>query len=359
MNTLVEHILAAMISIISPGMSNYSQVPMVRCAAECQATPRCENKHDFRCRPPQLSMSLYRQRQRELVAQGVSPEDAIMDALELSYARPETYEEGLARYYVLVTNLVAVARRNSYSACLSDNVCNSKSGVEGEDSLSACYLQCRRTAKWTRPYDQLAWAMFTTSSLESGWRSDVQAGTGMRGRGDCEWEKDGKRVKAWTDGAQPIISTCNSFGLNQAWFGNPPIEKHHYFGKVTYLDVMGLDSPSTRNSFNLAARHLISAYLICKGVEHDWAWSMFSMYGSGHSCKADRSKSRAGRYHKYSYGPNRRALAAKHHTVLATPEAQALITYLGSSTKLLWMPAETYVPKPKVVDLQPMEIAAK
>lgn len=371
MNTLVEYLLAAMMTIISPGMSNYSQVPVERCGTECQVTPLCENTHDFRCKPPRFNKALYLQRQGELVAQGMDPADAPTEALEFAYSRPETYEEGLARYYIIASAIVEAAQMNSYGYCLAENECKSKPAVapdeSEEETLQECFLDCSRKKLWQKPTAQLAWALFSVSTFESGWRSDVQSGTGWAGRGDCAWEKpvkleDGtevqRRVKPWTEGGHPVVSTCRSFGLTQVMFGNPPRELSSYNQKMTYDMVLGLDKASSIRSLDLAARYLYMGWRTCNNSEDNWAWSMFSMYGSGSSCRVESSKSRSSRFWKYSYKPNLKKLKPRHLEALATPEVQALITHLeDATTPVLWMPSVKYVPKPKEIQ-EVIEIAS-
>lgn len=341
MNQLVEYILAAMIATIPPGQSSFSQVPIEVCDGTCQITPRCENEHDFRCKPPSLNMSLYLQKQDELVSSGMSPEDAIIAAYDHSFTRPETYEEGLARYYVISEALVASSRKNSYSACVADNECLK---IPEEDGLKKCHLQCSSKAKWQGKPEHLAWAMFTVSGFESGWRSDVQAGVGWAGRGDCDWEKNGVKVKSWTRGGRPVPGTCRSYGLNQAWFGSPARELSSYYETLKYDDVLGLDYNSASKSFDLAATQLFRAYHACRGAEQDWAWTMFSLYGSGAGCRIPKAKKRSLRFWQFSRQPP--VLLEKHKEALETEEVQELISFLKSENKILWLPSD---PAPVII----------
>lgn len=335
MQQLVGQLLAAMISIIPPGQSSFSQVPLEFCDAECQATPRCENEHDFRCKPPTLDKGLYLQAQDDLLAQGVPKEQALAEAYTASFTRPETYEEGLARYFVIATAITEAAKKNSYGACLAERQCKEK--VDRE--LQACYASCSRTARWQRSTKQLAWALLTVSSFESGWRSDVQAGVGSHGRGDCRWEKDNKPTKAWTEGGRPLLNTCNSYGLNQAWFGNPARALETAFALVEYSDVLGLDYAATVTSFNLAATHLLRAHGLCKGSAGDWAWSMFSLYGSGASCEVPSAKKRSARFWQLLTHPPE--MLQKHKDALASAHVQNLIAFLMyADSPILWMPEE-------------------
>jgi hypothetical protein len=347
---LAEFILAAMMTITAPGMSNYSQVPVIHCDEQCQKTPLCENEHSFRCKPPAFNKSLYLMRQAQLRAEGMSAEEAIEAALPLAYSRPETYEEGLARYHVIATQIVDVARENSYGYCLAENQCMKQdTSHTGEGSLQDCHKKCYASRKWDKSTEYLAWSLFSVSTFESGWRSDVQSGTGWAGRGDCHWETDveledgtivQRKVKAWTDGARPIISTCNSFGLTQVWFGRTQKKMHSYSRTYTYDQVLGLDAASTRGSLDLATRYLVMGARLCRGVEHDWAWAMFSMYGSGKGCKVETSKKRSSRFWKWAYKPNQKKLDEKHKLALASESVKKLIAHLeGSTTPVLWMPA--------------------
>jgi hypothetical protein len=340
-NLLVKHILAAMMTITAPGMSTYSQTPVKHCDIECQSTPLCENEHDFRCKPPTLNKSLYLQKQEELVAEGIAPAEAVTRALPMAYSRPETYEEGLARYYVIASSIVDVAQKNSYQYCLAENECQKAATTHtGEGSLQACYKGCYESHRWDRTTEQLAWALFTVSTFESGWRADVHSGTGWAGRGDCSWEKDGVKVPAWTEGGKPIISTCNSFGLTQIWFGNPPRVMSSYSRQYTYDQVLGLDAASTRGSLDVAVTVLSRADRLCRGVKHDWAWAMFSLYGSGGGCKVEGAKLRSSRFWKWAYTKNHVDLAPHHEEALLSPHVQSLISYLMQApAPVLWMPA--------------------
>jgi hypothetical protein len=349
-NTLVEYILAAMMTITAPGMSNYSQTPVKYCDAECAATPLCENEHDFRCKPPVFNKSLYVHRQSQLRAEGMGAEEAIEEAIPLSYTRPESYEEGLARYYIIADQIVKAAQDNSYGYCLAENECKLRpTDHTGEGSYQECYKHCYDKRIWKKSTEQLVWSLFTVSTFESGWRADVQAGTGWAGRGDCEWSttvelEDGtevqRKVRAWTDGAAPVVSTCRSFGLTQVMFGNPPRTMSAWNTQYTYDQVMGLDAGSTYASLNLAARYLSMGERGCRGVDHDWAWAMFSMYGSGAGCKITSAKRRSSRFWKWAHKPNQKKLAEEHLEALGSSEVQRLITHLSAAERpVLWLPA--------------------
>ena len=352
MNILVENILAAMIAVIPPGMSTYSQVPVSYCDVECQSTPRCDNPTSFKCKAPELNKELLALKYLEFESEGLTEEETTAKATPYAFSRPETYEEGLARYYVIAESVVASARRNSYGACIADNQCKDQPDTEGEGSLVACYKQCESTAIWKRSYKDLAWALFTVSSYESGWRSDVHAGVGEWGRGDCKWTKGNVYVPAWTKGGTPQPNTCNSYGLTQVWFGVPARTLHDTRGAVTYDMVLGLDEGSTEQSFDLAARFLAMAYRACNGVEgQTWALGMFSMYGSGSGCTKESSKLREGRFWKYSRTET--GLAQRHLDTLVSPYVQELVALLQNGGKRHWMPSEDYVP----VTTPPQELA--
>jgi hypothetical protein len=348
---IIQYILSAMIGTISPGMSNYSQVPVERCEAECQTAPRCENPQDFRCKPPKFNKSLYLRRQAELVAGGMTPELAIEAALPLAYSRPETYEEGLARYYIISESIVEIAQKNSYGVCLAENECKDKPTEHtGEGSLQACHLDCYSRSKWQRNWEDLAWSLAVISSMESGWRSDVQAGTGLRGRGDCAvwWKTDKingtevkRKVAAWTEGGSPDLSTCRSYGLTQIWFGNPPRVLESYTeSSITYDKVLGLDKTSTKRAFDVAARYFYMAEKACRGREGiTWIGTAFSLYGSGLNCDNKTGRSRESRFWKWSR--EAKELGDQHKQALESEEVQKLISYLRDATSpVLWLPAE-------------------
>ena len=52
---LIEPLVAAMMSLIPPGYSMYSQIPILHCDEACQTTRLCEDQSRWQCEPPRLN----------------------------------------------------------------------------------------------------------------------------------------------------------------------------------------------------------------------------------------------------------------------------------------------------------------
>ena len=352
MNQLLEALIAMMISLIPPGYSMYSQVPITHCDEACQQTKLCDDPSKWKCRTPQLSRS----RQHELAtdyaqATGKSYEEAMAYAKPYSYTRAETYEEGLARYYVIARAARAVSLKTNRNYCKAQ--CNK---ITEKKEAFACHKKCLRSSNWRWSRKELEYLILTVLKLESGYRADVHGGVPPKGRGDCVWKKKGKRAAAWSKGAMPVISTCKSVCLGQINLGQN--------GKVKYLnqywyadDLVGIDYTSTEQCLTAVGKYLARSRLWCTSrlapITNDWAAATLSMYGTGRVCDSKKLMPRSGVFWKKFNHPV--ALQPKAKQALQDPTVLILINQLMTTqNKMLWMtplpqPAPKPQPKPSVL----------
>lgn len=252
-------LLATMISLTPPGNSVYSQVEISQCDTKCQETSACDNPTDWRCSKPKFSHARYQKNLERLVQDGVSYDVAMTIAREKSFTRPETYNEGVIRYWVIANAASKVAHETTNSVC--------KSACSGGDRR--CYKRCDSAAPWRGTEKQLAYMLIVVANGESGFRRDVHLGLGHMSRGDCV-VKNNKRF-------------CQSACLTQINIGN---------GKTpegwSASDLVGTDQKSTSRCFATSAKYLAKSRGWCTGpympVYKDWAKATFAAYGSGNSC---------------------------------------------------------------------------
>ena len=305
---LTPFILATLIKFSAPGNSMYSQVPMGNCDETCQATLLCENAKSPSCKP-KFSQDLYDQYYSEFISQEITPELAAEQAKPLSFTRKETYEEGLARYAIIAESLAIVSQNASRRIC--NSTCNElasdgRTGCDGSadsfknqcheymDSMEKeCHNDCTADSPWLWSRKELAYMVATVIGGESGMRADVHGGTGKFGRGDCQWQKNGRRVAAWTTGAYPIKDTCTSFGLAQHRVVKGAKGKLRHFD-WTGEQLLGVDMQSTIRSLTVASKDMSMAKNYClkmsRADRKDMPKLTFAAYGSGNSCIVRRKK---------------------------------------------------------------------
>jgi hypothetical protein len=270
----VQEIMADMIRIQYPGVSTYSRVqvdPAICLLPEGERPRHCEKPGPL-CGPPGENI---------LGIQGCT--------------RSEDWEEAMHRYRGIAESIHRIGKRASMSNCdLQERI--SKCNVEDEcgDSKSCrdkCttkgYKSCRKDYPWRGKQTELEAMMTVVAANESGYRKDIQLGIGEQGLGDCAWEdpETHKRVKAWTEGGRPILTTCQSFCVAQInYSGRVEIEGY----KPTEL--IGDDPVSLDKCFEVSAEYLSRWRGFClkkvwlKKTGGDWAKGTFTGYGTGSTC---------------------------------------------------------------------------
>jgi len=273
MSTLTVSILASMLNVTPPGGSMYSYVPLKYCDETCQTTPLCDNKANWRCQKPKFRRELYEEFLTEF--QKYMPlKEAQEEARFRSYTRPETKEEGFARYLMIARAISSVSENSTRHLC--------KQTCTDEDTLETCHKECNSSAPWIWKRTELAYMMMTIASQESGFRADVHGGIGM-GRGDCAWKyPDGRPAAPGATGARRDSSTCKSVCLGQINVGSGTTSEGW-----TADDLVGLDYESTKRCMTVTARILAQSRMLCtrwNKTGGNWAKATFAAYGSGSSC---------------------------------------------------------------------------
>lgn len=345
MNQFLEALIATMISFVPPGFSAHSQIPIPVCDEQCQQTPLCDNPTSWRCKPPILNTS----RQHDMALDyanttGASYDEAMEYAKPYSFTRPETYEEGLARYYVIASAARAVSLKMNQPYCKSQCA-----KLKEEKEVIRCHKSCRKSSPWVWTRKELEYLIITVIKLESGYRADVHGGTPPKGRGDCTWERDGKRVAPWSKDAYPVMKTCRSVCLGQINLGTTG--RVSYMGNTWYAnDLPGVDFASTERCLTAVAKVLSRSRLYCNGPlaprTTDWAAATFSMYGSGNRCDSEKLMKRSGSFWTaYNYARPLQPKAVESFKDLAVT---ALIQQLmNAHQQTLWMlPLPTAQPTP-------------
>lgn len=355
LNQYVESLIAMMISIVPPGFSAFSQVPISYCDEHCQTTKLCENETSWKCEPPRLDYVVWHDLTIDAMNSLELPmEEAKARTKPLAYTRPETYEEGLVRYYI-------IAKANWDSTLVMNrpyckSQCNKKK-FETKKEHFACHKRCGRTSPWHWSRKEHAWATMTIFGKESGFRADVHGGVTPQGLGDCRWEKEnGKWAKPGSTGSRPIISTCRSFCLGQHNLGRAG--RARYAGNVwSGTDLVGIDYESTKRCAAMTQKHLARSRLYCTGPMapkwDDWAAVMFSMYGTGSRCNNKRLMRRSATFWRYYQHP--RDLSEEVKKRLARQDVRAAIkSLLNAPYPVHWntplppeLPPGDLVPKPK------------
>lgn len=349
---LAEALLAAMIQFSPPGYSMYSQVPIPYCDEACQATAICEDPALWRCRPPRLDMTLYRDKVQELVESGHSYEQASGYAKPLSYTRPETFEEGVARYKVIADAVVSAALRTSQRVCK-----HSCQKLTDEAEVITCHHACNAYAPWKWSYKELAYLTVNIWGHESGYRADVHGGVGGAGRGDCGYMKNGKQVSPKTEGATRF---CKSVCLGQAnlGLGYTMVAGHRWYAK----DLVGIDYTSTWRCAMVTMSILSRSRAYCTGPMSpktpDWAGATLSMYGTGRKCDAPNLMARSKSFYTmlaHPVAPSQNVL-----DILANPDVSETVSYLRSVSPVLWpVPFWDVLPTPSQIQQADTKLATE
>lgn len=270
--TLLQNIFVSLVSILPPGNNQASQVPISYCNEVCQITPICDNKSTWHCGVPTLNKDIYTEKTDKLIEKGLSKESAKEEAYNYSFSRPETYEEGLARYYIIATAIEKVSGELSKEKCLSENA--DKTVCKGKP--------------WYGDQKSLASFISTLIIGESKLSSNVHGGL-ESGLGDCYHHyKDGK-----------VVRYCNSYGLGQMM--QPSLDAHNLGYKKE--EIVGLDLFSTEKAILGIAYGLIGAKGICqyRFPKMDSNAAAFSLYGTGNNCKLKYLNDRVTTYYMILY----------------------------------------------------------
>ena len=256
----VREIIANMIRLQYPGVSTYSRInvdPAI-CLLPKQDRPRHCTKPGPLCGPPGEDI---------LGIQGCT--------------RSESWNEAMLRYREIAESIHRVAKRTSFNNCdvgEQINKCNVLTECKTKKCEDQCavksYKSCRKLFPWRGKQVELENMMAVVSEGESGYRRDIQLGIGHEGLGDCAWEdpETHKRVKAWTDGGRPILTTCQSFCLAQINFNR----KTEIMGYQA-TELIGEDPGSLDKCFTVSAEYLSRWRGMClkkswlKRTGGDWA----------------------------------------------------------------------------------------
>ena len=77
LNQYVEALMAMMISIVPPGYSRYSQVPIAYCGEHCQTTKLCDDPSKWQCKKPRLDYVVWQELTIDAMnSMGLSMEEA-------------------------------------------------------------------------------------------------------------------------------------------------------------------------------------------------------------------------------------------------------------------------------------------
>lgn len=146
--SLATKVLAALLALQEPGASPYSLTPVP------EGTPAACAGYSPLCAAPWWS--------RE----------------HRSWVRPETWEEGLHRYWVIAQEVAAVALWEA-GRCPDGNV-----GLDCSGALGAASSWPESTGSWGGVPEDLAELVSTVIFHESGFRRDVHSGVGKWAKGD-------------------------------------------------------------------------------------------------------------------------------------------------------------------------------
>lgn len=153
--TLAEIVLALMVVLQPPGRSIYSLVEVAEGSPSA-----CSDATSLLCAAP------------------------ILDVERGAWVRPETRDEGIARYWTIAQEIAAVADRTTWKATAE---CPKRPSVRVVGGFGDPKNACERAAverPWTGSAEELARYLVTVSFHESGFRRDVHSGIGKFARGD-------------------------------------------------------------------------------------------------------------------------------------------------------------------------------
>lgn len=288
-------ILMHMVNLNGPGKSVYSQVLLDRCDEVCQQTLLCNNPADWRCTKPKFDKETYEDNLTELQIRFPKEkfEDLAKEAKELSFTRPETYEESLARYITIAQAATDVSNELTRSKFpdkkLFDECKDSLKYIyASDDQIPKKCLAIKKQRPWRWSSNDLRLMIITVVKYESGFRRDVHSGHGPASRGDCEWRDSltHKWAEPGAKGAYKIKGSCKSVCLGQINLGSKA-------GGTTINgwgaeDLVGIDYESTKRCFTAIGHTLAAQRNRCTGFyaakTSDWALATFTGYGTGGKC---------------------------------------------------------------------------
>lgn len=251
-------LLSAMINMVPPGASDYSRVMLPYCDEKCQTEKICNDPTKHTCKKPQFEQWYY----DKLISEqysifGEKAEKYRGEFKYQSFSRAESYEEGLLRYLTIAQSVHEI----------------------GEDAVNHGWV-------WNK--DQLKYMLLTVARGESSFRRDIHSGHGKWSRGDCAYFKQttGKKTyKTDPEGVRVCRSVCLGQIKLDMYNGEQVKTKEGWSAK----DLVGTDLESTKRCFSVSARYMSSHRKWCatqtEQAYDDWAASVFTAYGTGHTCK--------------------------------------------------------------------------
>ena len=147
-------ILALMLAWATPGRSIYSQI-----VVPASSPPACSDRASLLCAEPRPN-----------------------PAWDGQLTRPETREEGLARYGQIARLIHEVADASTWTPASAPG-CEPPRVQRWQKASARCDEQ-HRARPWAGTSDDLVRYLLTVTAHESGWRADVHSGRGAHARGD-------------------------------------------------------------------------------------------------------------------------------------------------------------------------------
>jgi hypothetical protein len=221
---MINSILAAMLSLVPPGQSAYSVVPLPECGGPVlRIADLGTTSEPVACSAPGVTWSSHHS----------------------ALVRRESEAEGRARYETIARALDAVSLEAT-------------TAPKGERPL------------WPWPRRELVAGLLTIARHESGFRRDVHEGVGPAALGDCRRAADGSLV-------------CRSVCLVQVQTGGLDGRRGGWLGR----DLVGLDVDRTARCLRAGAELLARSRWSCSR-DGGWFAPAVALYGSGVSCGTRR-----------------------------------------------------------------------
>jgi hypothetical protein len=237
-DALASTILALAIAHAQPGHSPYSLEPVPECGTDarhpsCPLEPVCELPV-FYCKAPRWS----------------APRNA--------WVRVESPDVAKCRYARIAQAIAATARKL--------HECRDEQG----STLPTC-----APIGWPGSTKALALSMLTVALHESGLREDVQSGLPPLGRGPG-------------GGACLVQVRPSQAPIHASWLSSrqrESIQADRQQRARFVQTLLGEDPGALRRCFEIGARMLVRARLSCGASTVPWDHGMFSMYGTGTTCR--------------------------------------------------------------------------
>ncbi len=232
MTPLAQALLAIALSHSRPGGSPYSKQLLPECgrspdAPTCALRPVCEQRW-FGCRAPRWSSS------------------------RSGWVRVESRKAAVARYAGIAESIARTAKR-----------------------LKSCEAPCR-PIYWPGDTRSLAIATLTVVKHESGFREDIQGGYGPLGRG--------------SRGESCLMQVMPDQAVRQAvWLSEDArakIAKSRVAREAFAKSLLGTKPAALDRCIEVGVRMLAESRKSCSKSSANWAYGMYSMYGTGTTCSS-------------------------------------------------------------------------